>query len=815
MIRQFSPKTLLLVSITLMIPAQIIGNHVIKKSYSGPDLILYNANIITMDDQISSANAVAIEGNLILAVETNDDVLTLQTTNTQLIDLQGRTVVPGLIEAHNHRLLNAFWDDGPEGLVRATQDMAADGYTTTHELYGDPGFISTAQTLAQEGRLAVRIDCYIPYNTNCGDNVEAWMTYPYTEKKDTTLRVVGAKIFADGGSCGASALTTLWQAGPAAGTHGDLFKTQIEMNAIVDEVLNAGYPIAMHALGDSAVVVGLNAFEDAFAGGGNTLRCRMEHLRVMREDLADQMTALGIAASIQYTWARAITAATYESYYLPQVLEWVFPWRRMADRGIPIVGGNDYPYTARSQAMQTISILATRKMQRDEVLPDWMDSDLLTVEEGLRAMTVTNAWVVFEEDVKGTITPGKLADLTVLSDDPLSMDPFDVRDITIEMTIMDGIIRHNQIGISHTAIHDAGTFSVGIDDRGLWGPFRSQVGFLYDGIDQLYHGSVLISFDSSTISTATEPQYDYVTSPDGFMDFLEPGINAAEEATVVYEDAADWHPAKIRITQKTFMWPDDPLLLVKYTFKNIDENSISNIYFGQHMDFEIEGYDNDMGSWVQNQGLDFAYMYDAIDPNTPYIGVAMFDSTGNFTNTSLTFNIAMRLNSANEEMFSQAMRSGIIESETLTLGDYAILIASGPFSLESNQSISPFMLAFVAGENLDDLKNAVNQAYQRSTLVTLVEEGPGQVPNDFQLFQNYPNPFNPITTINYGLPEDSIVQIRIYDLNGRQITELVNDTQSAGTYHVNWDASNQSSGVYLVKMIAGDFHFVQKVMLVK
>ena len=363
MIRQFSPKTLLLVSITLMIPAQIIGNHVIKKSYSGPDLILYNANIITMDDQISSANAVAIEGNLILAVETNDDVLTLQTTNTQLIDLQGRTVVPGLIEAHNHRLLNAFWDDGPEGLVRATQDMAADGYTTTHELYGDPGFISTAQTLAQEGRLAVRIDCYIPYNTNCGDNVEAWMTYPYTEKKDTTLRVVGAKIFADGGSCGASALTTLWQAGPAAGTHGDLFKTQIEMNAIVDEVLNAGYPIAMHALGDSAVVVGLNAFEDAFAGGGNTLRCRMEHLRVMREDLADQMTALGIAASIQYTWARAITAATYESYYLPQVLEWVFPWRRMADRGIPIVGGNDYPYTARSQAMQTISILATRKMQ--------------------------------------------------------------------------------------------------------------------------------------------------------------------------------------------------------------------------------------------------------------------------------------------------------------------------------------------------------------------------------------------------------------------------------------------------------------------
>ena len=72
------------------------------------------------------------------------------------------------------------------------------------------------------------------------------------------------------------------------------------MNAVVTEVLDAGYPITMHAIGDSAIGVGLNAFENAFAGNGNQLRCRMEHLRVMREDLADQMVALGIAASIQY-----------------------------------------------------------------------------------------------------------------------------------------------------------------------------------------------------------------------------------------------------------------------------------------------------------------------------------------------------------------------------------------------------------------------------------------------------------------------------------------------------------------------------------
>ena len=73
----------------------------------------------------------------------------------------------------------------------------------------------------------------------------------------------------------------------------------------------------------------------------------------------------------------------------------------MADRGIPIAGGNDYPYCSRSQAMQTISLLATRKVYESDVVPDWMQGDELTVEEGIRGMTVTNAWVVFEENVKG------------------------------------------------------------------------------------------------------------------------------------------------------------------------------------------------------------------------------------------------------------------------------------------------------------------------------------------------------------------------------------------------------------------------------
>lgn len=768
-----------------------------------------------MDDELPSAEAIAIDGNLISAVGTNDEVLSLQTGGTELRDLQGRTVVPGLIEAHSHRLLGGFWSDGPEGLVRATQTMAANGYTTVHELFGDLGLIETAQSLAQEGRLAVRINVYVPYNSNCGEDWDTWTTYPYTVKKDTILRVAGVKIFADGGSCGYPALTTLYQAGSAEGTYGDLFKTQEEMNATVEEVLNAGYPIAMHALGDWGVEVGLNAFENAFSGGGNTLRSRMEHLRVMREDLADQMAALGIGASIQYSWARNQQASRFETIFEPQVLDWLFPWRRIVDRGIPIIGGNDPPYAARTQAMQTISYLATRKDHSYDVLPAWMDGDQLTVEEGLKAMTVNNAWFAFEEDVKGTITSGKLADLTVLSDDPFSMDPFDVRYITVEMTIMDGVIRHNQMGISHTAIHDAGSFSMGIDDRGLWGPFRSQMGLIYDELEYLWRGYLMISYDSTTVGSAALNQQDFVTSPGGWVDFQEPGTIADEEVTVIYEDAADWHPSTLQITQKSFMWDSDSLLLVKYKFTNIGDEPLSDLYLGQWMDFDVGYWADNMGGWDNNEGLGFAYMYNVNDPNTPYIGVAMFDSSGNYVNTSLVFTANYML-SSDESIFSEPMRNNIFETGTPSPGDYVIFISTGPISLDINQSISPFMLAFVVGDDLNDVKNAVNKAYVRA-IMSLDEE---IIPGRFVLYQNYPNPFNPITTLRYDLPELTNVRLTIYDLLGREVKTLVNGVKPSGFYEVSWDGTDSGgrfvgAGVYLYQIQAGEYAKTHKMVLIR
>ena len=93
-------------------------------------------------------------------------------------------------------------------------------------------------------------------------------------------------------------------------------------------------------------------------------------------------------------------------------------------------------------------------------------------------------------------------------------------------------------------------------------------------------------------------------------------------------------------------------------------------------------------------------------------------------------------------------------------------------------------------------------------------------PQGFALEQNFPNPFNPVTTLRYALPERGLVTITIYDMLGRQVKTLINQTQDAGYRSVIWDASNDygkpvSAGIYLYQIQAGDYIQTKKMVLLK
>ncbi|PJA99441.1 MAG: hypothetical protein CO128_03620, partial [Ignavibacteriales bacterium CG_4_9_14_3_um_filter_30_11] len=89
------------------------------------------------------------------------------------------------------------------------------------------------------------------------------------------------------------------------------------------------------------------------------------------------------------------------------------------------------------------------------------------------------------------------------------------------------------------------------------------------------------------------------------------------------------------------------------------------------------------------------------------------------------------------------------------------------------------------------------------------------IPQDYVLSQNYPNPFNPSTRIKFSIPEQTNVKLLVYDILGREVTQLVNQVMNAGTYTFNWDAKGNASGIYFYKLQTDNFVKVNKMILMK
>src|SRR5437773_2956585 len=90
-----------------------------------------------------------------------------------------------------------------------------------------------------------------------------------------------------------------------------------------------------------------------------------------------------------------------------------------------------------------------------------------------------------------------------------------------------------------------------------------------------------------------------------------------------------------------------------------------------------------------------------------------------------------------------------------------------------------------------------------------------QVPNSYKLEQNYPNPFNPGTEISFAIPKSGLVELKIYDIVGREVATILNENRPAGNYKVQFNASAFASGVYFYTLKSGDFTDTKKMVLIK
>ena len=149
----------------------------------------------------------------------------------------------------------------------------------------------------------------------------------------------------------------------------------------------------------------------------------------------------------------------------------------------------------------------------------------------------------------------------------------------------------------------------------------------------------------------------------------------------------------------------------------------------------------------------------------------------------------------------------------LTFGTFIFSTANGGEEWQFEENL-PGILTYDFAAFGDRLYSAsYNGLWYKSLTPTGIDDD--ITPADFVLYQNYPNPFNPSTTIKYSVPVRNHVSLRVYDLLGREITTLVNETKEKGTHSVDFNANNISSGVYIYKLTAGESTFSKKLVVLK
>ncbi|MDA0745860.1 MAG: amidohydrolase [bacterium] len=521
---------------------------------SGVEMVIVNGNVITVDEGYPQAEAVAIAGGRFVAVGSTEEIRALAEAETEVVDVGGKTVIPGLIDAHLHvlssgirhvmavdcdlrsigeirdalrerakitpagewvqgfkfddtktvesRFLNkadldavstehpvfvshraghvyyvnsrAFEragvdrntpdppggkyerdpktgeltgvvmeraagifradmpvvqpEDRREGLRLICSMFNAAGLTSVHDAIVSTEDLETYQEGMVDGDLTLRVNTLVWY-THFEALRNAGIRRGFGNEM---LRISGIKMIADGAIAG----RTAWMSEPYEGSTDD-YGIQVmspeELEPLVEEVHRTGFQVCVHANGDAAIEMVLTAYEKAMAAYPRPdSRHRVEHCTLVTPSILKRMKKLDCIATPFCTYV--YYHGEKMKYYGEERLQRMFAQRSFIDAGIVSTGATDYvpgPF----EPLMGIQSCVTR---RDSTGKAWGENQKISVEEALKLYTLNGAYASFEEDIKGSITPGKLADLVVLGEDLTAVDPEGIKDISVEMTMVGG-----------------------------------------------------------------------------------------------------------------------------------------------------------------------------------------------------------------------------------------------------------------------------------------------------------------------------------------------------------------------------------------
>jgi hypothetical protein len=324
------------------------------------------------------------------------------------------------------RYIETTDDEYVEAMRTGVRLAASRGVTAVHDKDGWLGALRFWQRLEADGSLCLRVWQSLPADF-AGElaqvDVRSGLGGPL-------LRVGYLKAFMDG-TLGSQTARMLDGSGVE-------ITSREQLEQYTRDAAAAGFPVAVHAIGDLANREALDAFEatrDAWQPLG--LRQRIEHAQLLAPEDVPRFAELGIAVSVQFS--HAPSDRDLADRFWGELESEPYAFRSLLDSGAVLANGSDAPIEELDPLLGIRAGVARTLDERDA----WRPEQALTVEQALHATTLAPAWLAGDERRRGKLVPGYLADLVVLDRDPLACEPDELAEVRVVATMLGGTWTHN------------------------------------------------------------------------------------------------------------------------------------------------------------------------------------------------------------------------------------------------------------------------------------------------------------------------------------------------------------------------------------
>lgn len=326
-----------------------------------------------------------------------------------------------------------------EAYLKAQEELLSYGFTTILDAGSDSKTFQYIKDVYEEKKLNIRI-----YGMVCsGESAEEYYRLgPQIGLYDNKLTIRGIKFMSDG-SLGARSAWMLDEYSDRPGHSGNGRYTNDELYALVKEAREKGFQVATHAIGDAANRQCVDIYEKVLEELPlENHRYRIEHFQIAALEDIDRISKLGIIPSMQAVHATSDKNMA-EDRVGAERIKGAYAWRKVIDKGSVIVNGSDAPVEL-ANPYHGIYAAATRMDRDGNPAGGWHPEERMTREEALKSFTIWAAYGQFEEQLKGSLEVGKLADFVVVDRDIMTCPESDLKNTNALMTVVGGKVLYTR-----------------------------------------------------------------------------------------------------------------------------------------------------------------------------------------------------------------------------------------------------------------------------------------------------------------------------------------------------------------------------------